>query len=86
MEEAGIKDMVIYSWQALAAPKGLPADVKKSLHGAMVSTLKDPEISKKLTDPGFEVVANSPEEFAAFLQQEQARWKNVIETGQITLD
>ena len=86
MEEAGLKDMVIYSWQALAAPKGLPPDVRKSLHDAMVGTLKDPEIAKKLTDPGFEVVANSPEEFAAFLQQEQARWKQVIEAGQITLD
>lgn len=86
MEEAGLKDMVIYSWQALAAPKGLPADVKKTLHGAMVSALKDPEISKKLTDPGFDVVASTPEEFAAFLQKEQALWKKVIEEGKITMD
>mgnify|MGYP003586741376 CR=1 FL=1 len=86
MEEAGLKDMVIYSWQALAAPKGLPADVKKALHGAMVSALKDPEISKKLTDPGFEVVASTPEEFTAFLQKEQALWKKVIEDGKITMD
>ena len=86
MEEAGLKDMVIYSWQALAAPKGLPADVKKTLHGAMVSALKDPEISKKLTDPGFDVVASTPEEFATFLQKEQALWKKVIEEGKITMD
>lgn len=86
MEEAGLKDMVIYSWQALAAPKGLPTDVKKALHGAMVSTLKDPELSKKLTDPGFEVVASTPEEFTAFLHKEQALWKKVIETGNITMD
>ena len=86
MEEAGIKDMVIYSWQALAAPKGLQPDVKKALHRAMVTTLRDPDVSKKLTDPGFEVVANSPVEFASFLQQERARWKSVIETGKITLD
>ena len=86
MDELGLKDMVIYSWQALAAPKGLPADVKKTLQGAMVATLKDPEISRKLTDPGFEVVASSPEEFTAFLQSELAKWKNVIEVGKITLD
>ena len=86
MAESGINDMVVYSWQALAAPKGLPADVKNALHAAMVSTLKDPEIAKKLTDPGFEVVAGTPQEFYTFLQQEQVRWKNVIETGKITLD
>jgi len=86
MAEAGIKDMVVYSWQAVAAPKGLPADVKKALHDALVSTLKDPDVAKKLTDPGFEIVASSPEEFATFLNHELARWKQVIETGHITMD
>lgn len=86
MAEAGIGDMVVYSWQAIAAPKGLPPEIRTALHGAMVATLKDPEIAKKMTDPGFEIVANTPQEFATFLQQEQARWKNVIETGKITLD
>ena len=86
MAEAGIKDMIVYSWQAVAAPKGLPSGVKNALHGALVSTLKDAEIAKKLTDPGFEIVASTPQEFSAFLDQELARWKNVIEAGKITLD
>ena len=86
MAEAGVKDMIVYSWQAVAAPKGLPSDVRNALHGALVSTLKDPDIAKKLTDPGFEIVASTPQEFSAFLDQELARWKNVIETGKITLD
>lgn len=64
----GHKDMAVSSWQALAAPKGLPADVKKAIHEAMMAALKDPETAKKLTDPGFEVTATSPEEFAKFLQ------------------
>ncbi len=84
--ELGYKDMVVTSWQAFAAPKGLPADVKNTIHGAMMAALKDPETAKKLTDPGFEVVASSPEEFAQFLQTELAKWKKVIEVGKITLD
>ena len=84
--ELGYKDMVVYSWQALGAPKGLGADVKKALHGAMMAALKDPETAKKLTDPGFEIVASTPEEFSAFLNTELARWKSVIEVGKITLD
>ena len=86
MVELGYKNMVVTSWQALAAPKGLPAEVKKTLHEAMVFALKDPETAKKLTDPGFEVVASTPEEFTKFLDAELTKWKKVIEVGKITLD
>jgi tripartite-type tricarboxylate transporter receptor subunit TctC len=86
MVELGYPDVVVTSWQALGAPKGLPADVKKTIHDAMMAALKDPETAKKLTDPGFEVSATSPEEFARFLQSELAKWKTVIEVGKITLD
>ena len=51
-----------------------------------MAALKDPETAKKLTDPGFDVVASSPEEFAKFLQLELAKWKTVVEVGKITLD
>jgi len=86
LAEAGVKDAVVYSWQALGAPKGLPADVRNTLQGAIMAALKDPEVAKKLTDPGFEIVASTPQEFASFLNQELARWKQIIETGRITLD
>lgn len=86
LAESGIKDATVYSWQAIGAPKGLPADVKTTLLAAISSALKDPDVAKKLTDPGFDVVASSPQEFATFLNQELARWKQVIEAGRITLD
>jgi len=82
--ESGVKNAEVYSWQALAAPKGLPAPVKAKIHAAAVEGLRDPAVSKQLTDQGFEIVANTPEQFAAFQQQELARWKKVIETGKIT--
>jgi len=86
LSESGIKNAEIYSWQAVAAPKGLPADVKARLHGAIVESLKDPAVAKKMTDLGFEIVANTPEQFSRFQAQELARWKKVIETGKITAD
>lgn len=86
LAEAGVKEVDVYSWQGVAAPKGLPKDVKAKLHGAVAGALKDPEISKRLTEQGFEIVANSPEEFAKFQAQELARWRNVIETGRIELE
>jgi tripartite-type tricarboxylate transporter receptor subunit TctC len=86
LEESGVKGVDVYSWQAAAAPKGLPKDVKAKLQGAIVSALNDPEVKHRMVEQGFEIVANSPEEFAKFQQQELARWKQVIEVGKITLD
>ena len=86
LAESGYKDAVVYSWQAIGAPKGLPEDVKAKVLDSMMAALKDPEVAKKLTDLGFEIVASSPKEFALFLQMELARWKTVIEVGKITLD
>nr|WP_229452204.1 tripartite tricarboxylate transporter substrate binding protein [Massilia niastensis] len=86
LTEAGVQGVDIYSWQAFAAPKGLPKDVKAKLHGAIVSALNEPDIKNKLVEQGFEVVANTPEEFEKFQLMEQARWKNVIEVGKITAD
>jgi len=84
LAEAGVKGVDVYSWQAVVAPKGLPADVKKSLHAALVAALNDPQIRQRFTSVGFEVVANTPEQFGAFQQAEYDRWKKVIETGKIT--
>lgn len=86
MDEGGVKGCVVTSWQALAAPKGLPADIKAKLHGAIVAALNDPAVKPKLLELGFEIVANTPEQFAAFQASEFARWKKVIETGKITAD
>ncbi|THC41989.1 LacI family transcriptional regulator [Massilia sp. Mn16-1_5] len=86
LAESGVPGVEIYSWQAIAAPKGLPKDVKAKLHGAIVAALNEPDLKSKLVEQGFEVVGNTPEQFDQFLAAEQARWKNVIEVGKITLD
>jgi len=86
LAEAGVKNVDVYSWQAVAAPKGLPVNVKTKLHDAIVGALNDPELKAKLTEQGFEVVANSSEEFVKFQAQELARWRTVIETGKIEVE
>jgi tripartite-type tricarboxylate transporter receptor subunit TctC len=86
LTEAGIKGVTVYSWQAFAAPKGLPADVKTKLHGAIVAGLNDPAVKQKLLDLGFEIVGNTPEQFTEFQAREFARWKKVIEVGKIKAD
>ena len=86
MEELGFKGVTVYSWQAFAAPKGLPADIKTKLHDAIVAGLNAPDVKPKLLELGFEIVGNSPADFTAFQAAEFARWKKVIEVGKITVD
>jgi len=83
LDESGIRNADVYSWQAIAGPKGLPPDVKAKLHDGIVAAMNDPDAKKKLTDLGFEIVANTPEQFAQFQKQELARWQKVITTAHI---
>ena len=53
LEESGVKGATVYSWQAFAAPKGLPADIKAKLHEALVAGLNDPAVKPKLLELGF---------------------------------
>lgn len=86
LEESGIKDANVYSWQAVAGPKGLPAEVKTRLHAAIAASLNDPQVRPKLLELGFEIVASTPEQFTAYQAAEFARWKRLIESRQIKAD
>jgi len=86
LQELGIKDANVYSWQAIAAPRGLPVDIKNKLQAAIAAALNDPQVKPKLLELGFEIVANTPEQFTTFQAAEFARWKKLIETRNIKAD
>jgi tripartite-type tricarboxylate transporter receptor subunit TctC len=86
LTEAGVNGVDVYSWQAVVGPKGLPADVRGKMHEGIVAALNDPKVKQQFTSLGFEIVANTPEQFAAFQQRENARWKQLIESRRITAD
>jgi tripartite-type tricarboxylate transporter receptor subunit TctC len=86
LQEQGVKGAEVQSWQAVAAPKGLPADIKAKLHAAIVSSVSEPAVKEKLLAQGFEIVANTPEQFGLFQAAEYARWNQLIETRKITAD
>ncbi len=86
MAEAGVPNVEVTSRQAIVAPKGLPPAVREKAHAAFVEALNSPKVKDQFTGIGFEMVTNTPAEFAAFQQKEYARWKKVIETGKITIE
>ena len=81
--EAGLRDFVVYSWQAYGGPANMPAPLLAQVHGAIVAALRDPTVEQRLVAAGFDVVGNTPEQFAAFQASEIARWRQVVERGNI---
>ena len=86
LTESGITGANVYSWQAIAGPKGLPGDIKTKLSSALTAVLNDKGIKDRFTDVGFEIVASTPEQFASFQATEFSRWKKIIETRGISAD
>ncbi|MNQ12443.1 Bug family tripartite tricarboxylate transporter substrate binding protein [Variovorax boronicumulans] len=86
LAEAGVTGAEVYSWQGMAAPKGLPPATKKKLSDAVIAAMQDPETKKRMLDQGLEIVASTPEDFTAFQLREWARWKTLIDTRHITAD
>ena len=86
LEESGVKEANVQSWQAVAGPRGLPADIKTRLRDAIVAAVADPAVKTRLLDLGFEIVANTPEQFAAFQAAEYARWQKLITARNIKAD
>lgn len=71
----------VYSWQAAAAPKGLPPAVKARLESDITAAARTPEVKEAFEKLGFDVVATTGGQFDTLLTGKIARWKQVIETG-----
>ncbi|HXR58837.1 MAG TPA: tripartite tricarboxylate transporter substrate binding protein [Burkholderiales bacterium] len=81
--EAGSPDLVVTSWQAVAAPVKTPREIVARLNEASVRALRDPVIKERMTQIGFDVVAGSSDEFGKFMKAEVDRWTAVVNKGGI---
>ena len=86
MTEAGVSGFEVYSWQAVAAPKGLPRDVYAKINAAVIAALQAADTKTRFDAQGFDVVANTPEQFGEFLKGEIARWTQVVNAEGIKPD
>ncbi len=78
MAEAGFPEIDGESWFALFAPAGTPKDIIKRLYQETVKAVALPEMQQRLAALGYAPVANTPEECAAQLKGELAKWTKVI--------
>ncbi|SEB15919.1 tripartite tricarboxylate transporter substrate binding protein [Variovorax sp. YR216] len=75
-----------FEWNGMLLPARTPKEITDKLQRAVVEVLKEDEVQKRLSDLGAQPVGSTPEEFAAFLKKEDAKWGEVIRKGDIKLD
>lgn len=81
--EQGLADFVVTSWQAVMAPAGMAAPLLARVHASVVEALRHAETTQRLNGIGFDVVANSPDEYRRFQEAEIARWRQVVQVANI---
>src|SRR3954469_16960277 len=72
--ELGYEGMDIAPIVGVVAPRNTPPDIVKRLNNEIVRAVRDPDVSGKLSGLGLEIIADTPEQFAAFLQSGASRW------------
>jgi hypothetical protein len=78
MIEAGVPGFAVAGWYGVLAPAGTPAAIIAKLNKEMVRILHMADVRKRLAGDGSEPVGSTPEEFAAHIKAEIARWRKVI--------
>ena len=84
--EAGLKDFEVTTWYGILAPAGTPQPVVRRLNAELVKIMHAPEMKEKLTATGTEPLTSTPEEFAAYIKREIAKWGDVIRKAGVKAD
>lgn len=78
LAEQGVEGYELVGWTVLYAPKGLPAEVSKTLAAALERTLARAEVQEKLLQFGIEPQKKTPQELQAFTASEKEKWGRLI--------
>ncbi len=76
----------ITAWYGFLAPAGTPREIAKKIHDDAVTIIRRPDFLERLDRDGIEPVGNTPEEFAAQIRADLARWSKVVKAAGAKLD
>ncbi|TMH54501.1 MAG: tripartite tricarboxylate transporter substrate binding protein [Betaproteobacteria bacterium] len=86
LAESGLPGYEIGSWQGVFAPAGVSTEIVKRLNTEIVRIINAPDVRQKLVDMGAEPAPNTPEEFAAMVKAEVAKWADVVRKSGAKVD
>jgi len=81
-----VKGFDATSWFGFLAPKQTPKPVVDVLADAIVKALNAPDVRERLVKGGLTMVANKPEEFAAFIRAEKVKWGDVVKKANVKIE
>lgn len=84
--ELGLPDLVASAWFALVAPPGTPDPIAHKISLDMASALKLPEMRARFLELGAEPQGGTPATTTSFIKDEEARWRAVIKSANVTLE
>jgi tripartite-type tricarboxylate transporter receptor subunit TctC len=84
MDEAGVHGVSVPGWLAVVAPAGTPKPVVDRLHGAIASTLDDPQVRALLARQSMQAEGSTPEALAALIDQDLRTWRDFIRENGLT--
>jgi tripartite-type tricarboxylate transporter receptor subunit TctC len=86
MAESGLQGMESDTLQGMLVPAGTPAAVVRRLHDDVVKILAQPETRERISALGFDIIASTPQEFAAQIKVEVAKWTKVVKEAGIKVE
>jgi tripartite-type tricarboxylate transporter receptor subunit TctC len=84
--ESGLPGFEVSVWFAVLAPAATPRDIVQKLNAVLVKALQSPDVKQRLAEQGAEPVGNTPEQFAATIQRDLAKWAKVVKDANVKLD
>jgi len=84
--EAGVPGFEAVSWFGLVAPAATPKPIVEALSGETARILRLADVNKRISELGAEPVGSTPQQYAAFIQSEIAKWRKVIKDAGVRLD
>ena len=81
--ESGLKGYEATNWYGYVAPPATPRPIIDRLHKATVAVLEMPDVKQGLLDQGIDAAPSSPEQFAAYIKSETAKWTKVIKAANL---
>jgi tripartite-type tricarboxylate transporter receptor subunit TctC len=85
MAQAGYPDIVGDIWTAILVPAGTPTEVRRLLQRETSKLMLHPDVKKRMAGLGYQGLANSPDECAAYISSEARKWTKVIRDAGIKL-
>jgi len=76
--ESGLRGYEVITWFGVLTTAGSPQDAIAKLHQDTVQSLAMPQVKEQIAKLGMEIVGNTPEQFDAFLREENVRWSKVV--------